>query len=359
MDNRAIKFSLMRPIASSKPQRFSEPPVRQRYLTLLTLLASLPAGAMTFQTRLENVAWKIEGDQFECRLTQPIDGFGSAEFVRRAGEQPTFQLRSQSHLLGSGSATLLSAAAPWQPGRSDINLGAVRLAASGVLFNSSQAQASRLINGLLDGRSAVLRKPGGEAGRGLEVRVLPVSFAKAFDDYLACAGKLLAMNYDQIRQTQVGFQGGGAELDSAARARLDLILDYLKADPSVNHIELDGHSDNSGNRLTNRDMSRRRALAVADYLVSRGVPMEQIQVRFHGERYPLAKNNSAANRARNRRVSIVLERITPVEKPAEKALEKPPQTPAETPSSGAAAQPPAESDKRPATTPSTARPDTK
>lgn len=300
-----------------------EPPVRQRYLFILTLLASLPAGAMTLQSRLEDVAWKVEGDQFECRLVQPIKGFGSGEFVRRAGEQPTFSLRSDSHLLGTGSASLLAAAAPWQPGRGDIGLGPVRLAASGLLFTSTQAQASRVISGLLEGRSAVVRKASGMGGQAIEVRVLPVSFAKGFDDYLACAGKLLPMNYDQVRQTQVAFPGTGAELDSAARTRLDLILDYLKADPSVNHIELDGHSDNSGNRLSNRDMSRRRALAVADYLVGHGVPMEQILVRFHGERYPLVKNNTAANRARNRRVNIQLERVTPAPLPAEKPAQAP------------------------------------
>jgi len=303
--------------------------VRQRYLALLTLFASLPAGALTFQTRMENIAWKVEGDQFECRLIQPIDGFGSGEFVRRAGEQPVFQLRSNSNVLGAGSATLLAAAAPWQPGRGDINLGAVHLARSGVLFSSSQGQASRLINGLLDGRSTVVRSYSGEAGRPMEVRVLPVSFAKAYSDYQACAGKMLAMNYDQVRQTQVGFPGGGIDLDASARARLDVILDYLKADPTVNHIELNGHSDNSGNRLTNRDTSRRRALAVAEYFKAHGIAEDQITVRFHGERYPLVKNNSAANRARNRRVNIELDRVVPVEKPA----------PVAAPASGAGAVP--------------------
>nr|WP_189665551.1 OmpA family protein [Pseudomonas oryzicola] len=288
----------------------------------MTLFASLPAGALTFQTRMENIAWKVEGDQFECRLVQPIDGFGSGEFVRRAGEQPVFQLRSDSNALGAGTASLLAAAAPWQPGRSDINLGSVRMARTGVLFSSSQGQASRLINGLLDGRSTVVRNYAGEAGRPMEVRVLPVSFAKAYSDYQACAGKLLPMNYDQVRQTQVGFPGGGFELDQSAKARLDVILDYMKADPTVNHVELNGHSDNSGNRLTNRDMSRRRALAVADYLKAHGVPEEQIVVRFHGERYPLAKNNSAANRARNRRVNIELDKVAVVEKPAEKVVEQ-------------------------------------
>ncbi len=313
-----------------------EPPVRQRYLILFTLFATLPAGAVTLQSRLEDAAWKVEGDQFECRLIQPIKGFGSGEFTRRAGEQPTFGLRSDSHLLGTGSATLSAAAAPWQPGRGDIGLGSVRLGAGGVLFSSTQAQASRVISGLLDGRSAVVRKASSEGGQPIEVRVLPVNFSKGFEDYLACAGKLLPMNYDQVRQTQVGFPGAGVELDAAARARLDLILAYLKADPTVNHIELDGHSDNSGNRLTNRDTSRRRALAVADYLVSQGVPMEQIVVRFHGERYPLAKNNSAANRARNRRVSIQLDRVAPAAKPAAKSAESVSPNPAQAPASGSA-----------------------
>ena len=297
--------------------------MRQRYLALFTLFASLPAGALTFQTRMENIAWTVEGDQLECRLVQPIDGFGSGEFVRRAGEQPTFRLRSDTNLLGAGSATLLAAAAPWQPGRSDVSLGAVRLARSGVLFTSSQGQASRLINGLMDGRSTVVRNHAGEGGRAMEVRVLPVSFAKAFNDYQLCASKLLPMKYDQIRQTQVAFPRG-VELDSNGRARLDVILDYLKADPTVNHIELNGHSDNGGNRLGNREDSRRRALAVAEYLVAHGVPETQIIVRFHGERYPLAKNNSAANRARNRRVNIELDRVTPVAKPAERAVEPSP-----------------------------------
>ncbi|MBF8652316.1 OmpA family protein [Pseudomonas putida] len=297
--------------------------MRQRYLALFIVFASVPAGALTFQTRMERIAWTVEGDAFECRLTQPIDGFGSGEFVRRAGEQPVFRLRSQTNAMGAGGAALLAAAAPWQPGRGDINLGNVRMARTGVLFNSSQGQASRLINGLLDGRSAVVRNFAGEGGRAMEVRVLPVSFAKAYSDYQACASKLLPMNYDQVRQTQVGFPGGGIVLDQAAKTRLDVLLEYMKADPSVNQVALDGHSDNSGNRLTNRDLSRRRALAVADYLMAHGVPESQITVRFHGERYPLVKNNSAGNRARNRRVNIELERGPAQAQPTQKAVEAP------------------------------------
>ncbi len=284
-----------------------EPIVRLRLLVVACLLAS-PANALTFQTRLERAQWQVTGDQFECRLSQPVAGFGTGEFVRRAGEDATFRLQSPDRWLASGSAILLAAAAPWQPMRSDINLGSVAVTAGDVPFNSSQLQAGRLLSGLLEGRSPVVRHYTRRGGESLEVRLLPARFSKAYEDFRACTAKLLPVNYEQIRKSQVGFPSGDVELDALGQAKLDIILQFLEADPSVNRIQLDGHSDNSGNRLTNRDLSRRRALAVEAYLVANGVPKEQITLRFHGERYPLVPNNSDANRARNRRVTLRLNR---------------------------------------------------
>ncbi|WP_339462811.1 flagellar protein MotY [Pseudomonas sp. EA_105y_Pfl2_R69] len=282
--------------------------MRRYPLVLLCLLACQPVLAISFQTRLEKVEWQIEGDQFECRLSQPITDFGAGVFVRRAGEQVTFRMQARERWLGAGSATLLAAAAPWQPGRGDINLGAVSVGSSEVLFNSSQEQGARLLAGLLEGRSPLLRHRTAQGGEAIEVRLLPARFNKAYNDYLDCTAKLLPVNFDQVRRSQVGFPGGGVDLEPMAQAKLDIILSFLKADPSVNRIQLDGHADNSGNRLINRDLSRRRALAVMEYLKANGVPAENITLRFHGERYPLVPNNSEANRAKNRRVSMQLER---------------------------------------------------
>ncbi|KAB0508361.1 flagellar protein MotY [Pseudomonas lini] len=292
--------------------------MRQRYLALLSVFASLPAMALTFQTRLESIEWTVEGDKFECRLTQPITDFGSGEFVRRAGEQATFRLKAYNSMIGGGSATLLAAAAPWQPGRGDINLGSVRIGSGNVLFNSSQVQAGRLISGLMDGRSPVVRHSSGD-GRVSEIRLLPVKFSKAYSDYQGCVAKLLPQNFEQVKQSEIGFPGEGIDLDAQAKAHLQVMLEFMKADPTVNHIELDGHSDNSGNRLTNRELSRRRALAVMDFFKANGIQESQITLRFHGERYPLAPNKNAANRAKNRRVAVRLERVAPTEQPAPQA----------------------------------------
>lgn len=307
--------------------------MRHRYLFLLGLCASLPAAALTFQSRLESAEWTVAGDQFECRLSQQVAGFGVGEFVWRAGERPTFRLKPQRNWYGGGSATLLAAAPPWRPSQGDINLGSVSLSAGEVPFTSSQQQAGRLLDGVLEGRSPEVRLRSG-SGDDLRVRLLPTRFADGYAQLQDCSAKMLPVNFDQVRSSQVGFPGGGDALDALARAKLDIILQYLKADPTVNRIELDGHSDNSGNRLANRDASRRRAQAVMEYLKAHGVPEEQMTVRFYGERYPLVKNNSEANRARNRRVTIQLSREAPPETP-----------PTAAPAAPAPAAPPAPSAK--------------
>src|SRR5690606_19741683 len=127
-------------------------------------------------------------------------------------------------------------------------------------------------------------------------------------DFQACADGLLPMNIDQISRTAIGFPSGGAVLDARARQMLDVALEYIKADPQVSRIELDGHSDNVGDRLSNRELSRQRVLAVQAYLVERGVDEDMISIRFHGERYPVANNNTREGREKNRRVTLRLER---------------------------------------------------
>nr|WP_246335776.1 OmpA family protein [Azomonas macrocytogenes] len=281
-------------------------------LVLAALLVGPPVQSLTFQTRLENVTWQVEGDQFECRLVQPITGFGTGEFVRKAGEQSTFRIRSAVRWFGNGSASLYAAAVPWQPGQADIPLGNVAIRSGDIVFDSSQVQAGRLLGGLLEGRSPLVRHRTVSGDGSLEVRLLPVRFTRAYEDYQACAGKLLPYNFDQLKQVQLVIPSSDVVLDDSVKTRLNAILEYMKVDSSVNRIYLDGHSDNSGDRLTNRELSRRRALAVQQYLMAKGIPAETIVMRFHGERYPLVPNNSKANRLKNRRVTVQLER-EPVE----------------------------------------------
>lgn len=112
----------------------------------------------------------------------------------------------------------------------------------------------------------------------------------------------------------------GATLDSAATAALDALL----AEPALQAggpITLRGHSDSKGDDAKNLRTSRRRAEAVRDYLVGKGVAADRITVIALGEARPIAPNakpdgsDDEAGRARNRRVGVAVALPQPAPEP--------------------------------------------
>lgn len=106
-------------------------------------------------------------------------------------------------------------------------------------------------------------------------------------------------------QGEVLFQTNKWDLKAGAMAKLDQIAEALrgKEQPMVVY----GYTDNVGARDYNMDLSQRRASAVRDYLVSRGIPQDLITAQGKGPDSPLSDNNSIEGRAANRRVEIVVQ----------------------------------------------------
>jgi len=71
-------------------------------------------------------------------------------------------------------------------------------------------------------------------------------------------------------------------------------------------IEIAGHTDNVGGADFNKQLSQRRASAVAQYLQRRGVSESRIITAAGGEDHPIASNSSEQGRAANRRVEVTL-----------------------------------------------------
>ena len=69
-------------------------------------------------------------------------------------------------------------------------------------------------------------------------------------------------------------------------------------------IDIDGHTDDKGSDSYNQKLSQDRANAVKSYLVSKGVVADTITATGYGETKPIVKNDSDANRERNRRVEF-------------------------------------------------------
>jgi len=91
-----------------------------------------------------------------------------------------------------------------------------------------------------------------------------------------------------------------------AQTKLDQVAEALKAESEDKGIVVEGHTDSRGAETTNQELSLRRATVVRDYLVSRGVSSSKITSKGLGEGRPLVDNNTAENRANNRRVEIVV-----------------------------------------------------
>ena len=99
------------------------------------------------------------------------------------------------------------------------------------------------------------------------------------------------------------FPSGSASLTAQAQASLRALAGLLGGGGTV-HIE--GHTDSQGGEAANQALSQRRAEAVMRVLAEAGVDSGRLRATGKGESSPVADNGSAAGRARNRRVEIII-----------------------------------------------------
>jgi outer membrane protein OmpA-like peptidoglycan-associated protein len=108
-----------------------------------------------------------------------------------------------------------------------------------------------------------------------------------------------------LSEDQGNFKFGSADLPDEAKARLDDVVNKLKADPQNVFIEIEGHTDNVGSTLGNERLGMERAETVKRYLYEQHqIPLHKMNVISFGEEKPVAPNNTRDGRAMNRRVVL-------------------------------------------------------
>jgi peptidoglycan-associated lipoprotein len=99
------------------------------------------------------------------------------------------------------------------------------------------------------------------------------------------------------------FDTGRAEIKPEARKLLEAEARWLQAHPDV-HLRIEGYADERGTAAYNRALGQRRAVAVRDFLVARGVRSSRLGVVTYGESRPLCTEPTTACLTRNRRVHL-------------------------------------------------------
>ena len=108
-----------------------------------------------------------------------------------------------------------------------------------------------------------------------------------------------------LSENQGNFKFGKAVLPAEAKAALDQLVTNIKADPKGAYFEIEGHTDNTGDKMTNEKLGMQRAEIVKRYLYEQHqIPLHRMNVISYGEDKPLAENKTKQGRAQNRAVVI-------------------------------------------------------
>lgn len=295
-------------------------------LSLPALATTSVASSITYATRIDAVVWDFEGSKFSCQISHTIDEFGTATFERQAGMSTRFVLSSQSPRMKSGKADLLSQPPSWLSNESSAKIALVNVRHGETPISIKRKISERMLAELHKGMDLhLVRQPWYGDKQSLKVVVPSVGFRKTYNEYLGCLGSLLPVNFSQIERKSLQYSNGDEDLTKKAKRYLEKVAIYIKEDPSVKAIYIDGHTDSVGIRNDNLLKSKMRTEMVVDFLVEYGVSKDIIFARWHGERYQIATNQTNAGKAKNRRVTIRLSKDAPqqeVTKVAEAPEEK-------------------------------------
>ena len=103
--------------------------------------------------------------------------------------------------------------------------------------------------------------------------------------------------------SDISFDVGRSDIKRNFAGVLDRFADRLRNNPAT-EVRIVGHTDNTGSPSVNNPLSVNRAASTRSYLAARGIDDRRISIDGMGERYPIASNDTAQGRARNRRVEI-------------------------------------------------------
>ncbi len=115
----------------------------------------------------------------------------------------------------------------------------------------------------------------------------------------------------QILKT-IEFATGKSTILSKSFPILDEVVRLVKVNPDIQHLDIEGHTDNKGSDDLNERLSNDRAHSVMKYMVEKGIAADRLSAAGYGPKRPIADNNTADGRQRNRRVEFhIVNKVEP------------------------------------------------
>lgn len=279
-------------------------------LLLAASASAAPVPPEIYMAGVNDSQWAFQGNRARCELSHEIPRFGTARFLRLAGEPLSFRIDSFQPVPEAVAGLLNEISPPWEAQRqADPLIQEVGLRVGLTPIQLKRRPAAWLLASLARGQiGSFAFFDWNDQRKKVYLRLSPVNFQQPYRAFKRCLKSLSAKGFQAYRESLVHFPLDVSKLGLPQRAFLRRLADYLLADDSIRGIEIDGHADDRGTRRYNDRLSARRAASVFDFLAAVGVKRSLMERRAFGESRPRLAGHSARARAANRRVEIHLRR---------------------------------------------------
>jgi outer membrane protein OmpA-like peptidoglycan-associated protein len=230
-----------------------------------------------------------------------------AVFDENGNNEPEL-LEHQAYLTERYAAIAVSQAQAARLGEEIENADAER---SRVLLEARRAEAARAEAGAARAEAGAASAEALAAARGQQARAAQAQATGAEARAQDLQSRLEALQAEQTERGivltlgDVLFDTDRAELKPGADSTISELAAFL-GEYEGRTVLIEGYTDSTGSDEYNRMLSERRANAVRDALLERGVAFDRIHTRGLGEDSPVASNDAAAGRQQNRRVEVVI-----------------------------------------------------
>lgn len=281
-----------------------------KFLTAtLFLFFSLSATAnfKRYQAPVDESSWQFEGNGLNCRLSHKIPLYGNAYFQKASGKNQSidFKLSYKRNPVPTKKAEVIAVPPAWHRDQSTVELGETTTQQGQYIFSAKNMATWRLLNQLEAGKfPTFLYQEFADVTEDISVSISAVGFRKKYAEFLDCINSLATYNLNELKKITLHFDFAKESIRPVYRAKLNALAQYIKYDPSVEVVFINGHTDSKGAKSYNDKLSQRRVTSVKKALQLDGVPDKRFNTNAYGERRPKASNRSESGRAKNRRVYI-------------------------------------------------------
>jgi outer membrane protein OmpA-like peptidoglycan-associated protein len=278
-------------------------------VALLAAFLAIGAQARSFGAGWEESEWSVNDGPFGCSLVHKVPGFGQVSLSRKAGGEELLQLQQQGKEgFPAGAIHVQAVPPPWRSDIVPVNLGLFNQGAALAPLKFTTNQVPMLLSQLEKGLQLVFSATQQAADKqAFRVLVSPKNFTPAYRRYRSCVNQLIPYSFEQMARITLYYQKDATELSTGSKTQLDKVARYSQADKQVLGVIVDAHSDARASLEQSQDVSRIQADLVTQYLIGKGMSLDMITSRWHGDKYPAASNGDEPGRAKNRRVTLRLE----------------------------------------------------